>query len=361
MPYAIKAKGPIKYRPPPEFISMYMPDPLTWVDTGAIAPNDVNYSTIIRIGTTLYSFGGIYGSIHNKIYRSSYSDGLNWTDSGGTLPEVAYSPHIILLGSNLYMFGSGNGAVTKIYTATTSDPLSWTYTGANLPYRRDNAPIAIVGDKIVIFHGYYGGGSNKIFVADKSTPLSWSEVTVTNALWNWENGVFIMDGTAYVVGGDIGGRTSVERYSSDLTSCTLLSYVLPYQVSHVPICIDIGTKAYIIGGFDGNNTVQYSEFAGSPPSPGSVWSYSNVLPSDMRYRSDMMWISADGYMYTINYSDRRIFRTGRTEVIVQKPNPNDSSSLPAVFASDGTPTVLTRSCRLGFKSWLTDRTDMILS
>lgn len=358
----IRRGNTILGRPAPVQVTSYIPNPLVWTDTGSVGPSYFELATIMRIGSTLYCFGGYNGSTFtSKIYTSAYTDGINWVDSGRTLPEECYSPHIVLLGTNLYMFGSGLGT-TKIHTASTSNPLIWTDTGATLPTRRDNSPIAIVGNKIAIFFGYnpnLGGGTNNIMWADKSTPLVWNTTAIADAIANWESGVFVKDNIAYVVGGDA-QRNTVERFNADLTACTSLDNVLYYQVSHVPICIDVGTKAYIIGGYDNNRSAQYSEFAGSPASPGSVWNNSNTLPSDFRYKSDMMWVNADGYMFTTEWLTKKIYRSGRTAVLSQALAADDSSPVPATVVADGTPTVITRSCRLGFKSWLTDRTDMIL-
>jgi len=359
MAYTFLRRGnTIVGRVAPTYITTYIPNPLTWTDTGSVAPDGVDYSTIMRIGSTLYSFGGLYSSaVSNKIFTSAYSDGLNWVEASRTLPEACYSPHIILLGTTLYMFGSGAGTI-KIHTASTSNPTIWTDTGATLP-KRDNAPIALVGNKIAIFFGYNGGGTNTVIWADKSAPLVWNTTTIVEAIINWESGIFVKDNIAYVAGGD-SQRITIEKFNTDLTACTSLDNVLQYHVSHVPICADIGTKVYILGGFDNNYSIQHSEFGGSPANPGTVWEEPWVSPSDFRYRSDMMWVNADGYMFTVDYGNRKIYRSGRTEILAQTPAANDSSPIPATFTSDGSPTEITRTCRLGFKSWLTDRTDMIL-
>ena len=335
----------------------YIPDPTVWTDTGINHPSPL-YTSIIRVGSTLYSFGGYTGSVfHNKIYSAPWNDSTNWTDTLATVPYTPFQARAAIIDGYIYLFGDNNN-LADIYRASVLDPLSWVDTGANIATARMHAGcVCVVDTKIIINHGT---GYASFDTANISSPTVWTSFDPPGGGGIWEHNNAVIDNRLLMFGG-FNSFSRIRELNSYLTyeNVTRL-YILPELCDKAPEIYHIGNSIWIIGG---TNHTYVHEVPISAPMQ-QVSSY-NCLPATVPYVQGSSWIDPNGYLYILSAANTsgplagRIYRSGRTKVYSEMP-PTDGSSRPLLARTEkGEWTVVTKTCRLGFKSWLTNRTDLI--
>ena len=333
----------------------YIPDPLVWTDTGVAGLFQIG--SILRIGSTLYSFGGYVGAAFtNKIWTTAWSSPTSWAESASVLPGTpAGSLRTAIIDGYIYAFGDTNGGSQFIWKAPVSNPLDWSDTGSTLPTIRINSQVAIINGNIYIFNGYNGGALSSYSVASTSAPLTWSNVTPTVSTACYEAGIAVIDGYGVICGG-LPNNTSIGKNSINaagtLNFDETLGAVLLTAVDKSPSIWHVGNNCWVMG-FHGTKYVLKTDKTFSSNSN----SYFDVLPKTMDYDPNNSWIGQDGYMFIITSTN--IYRSGRTKVYSESPPADGNNRSLLARTTQGIPTSVTSSCRLGFKSWLTNRTDLI--
>lgn len=141
------------------------------------------------VSGTVYVFGGYSGAAAlGTIWTSSVGDGGQITvATGKTLPIPVLQTNCIRLGNSLYLFGGAIDNVgtptSSIQTASLDDPTTWVATGS-LPFNLSNHNTVVINDnqELWIFGGLTSSGSavfSASLYATASNPLSWSIVPVT--------------------------------------------------------------------------------------------------------------------------------------------------------------------------------------
>lgn len=342
-------------------VEYWVPDPTYWEDTGVDAP--VIQTSVRRIGSKLYMFGGSDGPVVNKIYSADYdSSGTTpvFTDTGSTLPGAVMGARIVLLDSTLYCYG-GFDNVSNIWAAPVSNPVTgWYDTGTSIPERRDNAPIAVVNDTVMIFGGYDGGTGN-ITVRSYPVATPTSGATISGSVFSsyiWECGVAVLDDNIYVFGGVNNTQTVYSRnvnYSQQPIARFngLCSNALSVGGPGSSRGVDLGTEFVQFGITNSTNVLRVRR-GNELVSNGWEPIYS-ILPGYVQYPAH--WVGGDGRIYVVAM-DKSIYRSGRRKLYAQ------SSSLPITgndyapitgWYSDGSPGVVSTHVLMGMEPWLTNK------
>lgn len=157
-------------------------DPFTTTDVTTNYPAGSDYATYLRIGDTLYLFGGFNGAALDTVWSADAADPTDWTEHTNALAIAVDWPSMAVIDDFIYIFGGGtdDNPTDHIQRAPLSDPLDWSDLGALLPlpvgYSQQN-PI-IWNDRIYLIGGIRTNEflpSSEILSAPTSDPTDWIE------------------------------------------------------------------------------------------------------------------------------------------------------------------------------------------
>jgi hypothetical protein len=357
----------------------YIPDLRFWENTGVSNPG---WGSIIRIGQNLYSFGS---SSSTHILTSPWNDCLNWTDTGKTCPGNSGDRwRLAIIGDYLWVFGRQNtindsSNAVKIYNAPLSDPTTWTQQGTLIDGCRSNADYAIVDGYVVILTTE---GNATFAFAPTSNPTSFSTKSIASFPWMEtvdkrivaEPGYFITDNKLHLI--MRGGITNVAVYPCnciyDATTLTGKNYWFDmgffpdfglnlYNYLNNPQFWNIGNYMYMFA-TGGGNTYSTIGACKIKDLDNKKFDYINTTFNYNQYGFRYLgncgqWIGSDGRFYSLSQGGT-IMRSHRMHVLSEPQNLTTLKNLQAV-TDDGLPTMVTKSCQLGYKEWITNRTDWV--
>lgn len=243
-------------------VDHHIPEPFLWNNCKHVLPAQAAKSAFAIITDGYDGYDGysyLFGGIDSdKILRASLHDPCVWEELDFTLPNKLHSSCFARIGDEIYLFGGADGytATDEILMATVEDPLNWDVVG--------NLPTPIYDQSLFNYDGYIylvGGFTDKsesiIWKADVSDPTTWTVSSSSLPERLAGTAVSLVDGYAYLFGGDKDGvaqstvcRASLNSLETWTNVGTLLS-PLAYGQSIV-----IGNKVYLYG----NSEIVYSEF-----------------------------------------------------------------------------------------------------
>ncbi len=348
-----------------------------WEDTGVTAP--AYRSTVYRVGTTLYAFGGVLSATAvptNKIYSASY-DGTGttpvFTDTGATLPTAVIGARIALIGTTIYCFGAKDSTTSgglAIWSASVTTPTVWTTSGVNIAATiRNNAPLVVANGKIGILGGHTGGaGVLTIRWTSTSTPTSgWADTGTVYASGSWEQAAAVIGDRVCSFGG-INNSLSYFSVSQNYWATTPSGWATmpaPFAtaITTSSDIFHIGQESVLIGAANTSKTVTLTHLGGGA---GIAVDWSG-LPYNVGYILGASWIGGDGRIYYIQPDTHssgtrgKIIRSGRKRCYVLTSEVDAANAvgpyqgMRAVLA-DGTPASVTSHVRMAVPPWSTNRT-----
>lgn len=358
-PGAGGAAGPAE----PTQTAFWIPEMLSWEDTGVTAP--IHKGPVWRIGASLYQFGGYTGAADTaKIYSAPYDDTGDvpvFTYTGKDMPladGTCQGARVCLIDDTLWMLGSQTGSVV-LATADIADPTTWTNLGT-IPRRRDNCGFVLTNGSILLMHGYDGvsAGRNTFDYASTSDPTSWSQSgAIGGARWepasavvgnrvlllggfNTNTAVLVMPvGPSFTPGNSFGAMSS--------TGTTLTS-----AVEKAPDVFDVAGRLWLPGF---NNSARIQSVAIDNPIEPWVTT-DGGMPTNISYPYGASWIGGDGRAYVISTVNRHILRSGRRKVYV--PDAQIIASAPyagLAGVADGQAVTVSSQIRMGNRPWLVER------
>tara|TARA_R110000868_G_scaffold46524_5_gene153630 strand:- start:13325 stop:15376 length:2052 start_codon:yes stop_codon:yes gene_type:complete len=239
-------------------------NPAAWYNTSVATPSNASQPMIYNDGTNIYILGGFLASTAtNKIDTTTVSDPLTLSVSANVLPAARAGGAIVKIGSTLYMYGgysSGGAEVDTIFSASISDPTTWTNLGSLLPVPLQSSAAYNDGTYIWLFGGFTTGNTavNTIYRAAVATPTSFSSVgTLPAAAANL--GIFVYNSNMHLVG--YSSDSILYRAAlSDLTSWTILRTYSTCLKSATRSAhsIIIGSYIYVYGGIKTGTTNETS-------------------------------------------------------------------------------------------------------
>jgi hypothetical protein len=190
-----------------------------------------------------------------------------------------------------------------------------------------------------------------IAVANINTPTTWNTTTPTSISANF-NGFSYVDCYGHFI--TVGGNSSDKKLQRLNKSRNLVMQNLnALSVTTIanPTCWHIGHRLYCFG-YNSQN-IQVSDMKDF-----AYWEdRATRLLSTSSYINNAEWIGTDRKLYYVNPSDRHIYMSGTKDILAETQDANSSLGLLGKELN-GYPTCVSRSTILGFKSWLTTRTDM---
>jgi hypothetical protein len=252
-------------------------NPATWTDTGALLPSTLYGSQLAIVDGYIYLFGGndSHSTSNNyaackKIYRAHTNDPLTWIDTGASLPGELQNSQLFMGDGYLHLFGGidGYAASNAIYIASISAPTVWTNTGLTLPDELYGSQIGLIDGYAYLFGGFNSlhATSSNIYKAQASNLTSWSlvgslPVPMTGAQF------FTIDGYGYLIGAANSGIASYTNiFRCDLTapsSWVSLPNTVPGTLYQSQVAI-IADRVFMFGGngqaaiFACDQDIQYS-------------------------------------------------------------------------------------------------------
>lgn len=325
----------------PKWEEKYIPDMMTWSNFGTM---DFTGNPVIRIGSTLYMFGGwsISGNAYSsKIYSTAWDNPSGWADTGATCDPSVGVPTAVI-GNTIYKYGP------TIWSAPVSSPLTWSSTGITLANQRDNTAFVVTPNHINMYAGYNGASTNNVNYASVSTPTSFS---VTTGPTGWERRGCYLDGDeVYIVGGfNAQSNMSIYRASSPGGTPSLDEYNVGYTLENNPFIFHVGNMMWT-----GGNSQNLYYARTSTPSKWFV--VPGVLSTSMRYT--IQWIGPDGYAYVVRDNTGAVIRSGRKRIFVTDP-PVEGGTYAhrRAVTETGEATLYTVHCQMGMCPWYTNRRD----
>ena len=315
---------------------------------------------VIRIGQTLYCYGGGArgGATHAKIYSTAWSDPKGWVDTGQVLPMSMLRPRIVMVNSNLLLFGDAANATLNIYSTPVTTPLTWGASIGTVPLRRDTAQVVIVEGKAAIHKGHSGAagiGTTDICADVVGAPATWATDARNNGA-SWECSHAAVYGKIMVCAG---AGTPAAYYlgpAGDPGGLTLTNASGAFTQNGTPGVIHVGNSLWILG----TATTTQSEV---PVTDQGVYHtgvhlQNAVQPVALVYSTANWWIGPTGILYVPQDSTGKVYST-KTKTIYIQPEAIPSTRTVDAYDAYGNKTHYTRSCRLGFAEWRTNRLDVI--
>jgi hypothetical protein len=144
----------------------YIPDMTTW--TEITAPPVGLCRSVIRIGNTLYIFGGYTNGTSNyegKIWTASYTNFTGWVDAGVTVDGLKDSGSFVcVIDDTIYCYGP------TIWSAPITDPINgWTSTTVSFPDARIHFGFAVTASNICVYSGYGPSPKTTALIATVAT------------------------------------------------------------------------------------------------------------------------------------------------------------------------------------------------
>jgi len=233
-------------------------DPTTWTDTGVKLPSKIADAQLMKIGNTLYLYGGYNGTAAlNTIYSASTSDPTTWSQAG-TLPVPRYAGSLVAIGSTLYLYGGAGatgGQTRTIYTASASSPTIWSDTGLQLSAALGYSSFAIVNDKIYFFGSWVGSaaGGGSLFSNIYSAPIDNVGLNYYNQPWktNWQTST--------------GGGGDQSNVTFGGIPATNIKFISPTQITATTPAHSAGQTDVVVTNADGQSDILTSGYTYIPP------------------------------------------------------------------------------------------------
>jgi len=233
-------------------------DPTTWTDTGVQLPSKIADAQLMKIGNTLYLYGGYNGTTAlNTIYSASTSDPKVWTQAG-TLPVPRYAGSLVAIGSTLYLYGGAGatgGQTRTIYTASAANPTVWSDTGLQLSAALGYSSFSIINDKVYFFGSWVGGasGGGSLFNNIYSAPIDNVGLNYYNRPWttNWQT--------------SSGGGGDQSNVTFGGVPATNIKFVSPTQITATTPAHSAGQVDVTVTNADGQSDILTSGYTYIPP------------------------------------------------------------------------------------------------
>jgi hypothetical protein len=298
----------------------YIPDMTTWTEITAPLVSDCK--SVIRIGDTLYIFGGTTTNVavsDGKIYTASYTNFAGWTDAGVSIDGLKESASFVcVIDDTIYCYG------TTIWSAPITDPINgWTSTGVTFTLRRDNYNIAVTPNHICIYFGFQGSPKSDVIIAPISDPTSFVSTDLGLGGNGWEGSAMYLDGEYITILGGVLISNRLLHLNSNTPTYIALNGTgpnSPFNFENSASLFHIGKKIHAVGYILGSSS---TKSISSYDDNLQTWFTDFLLPNKMWYPSNQSWISADGYAYVFGWNatatDRVCYKSSRKKIYVTEP------------------------------------------
>lgn len=230
----------------------------------------------------------ISGSYFTPLVENSGGN-TGWVNTGVALPSKVTAAQVAVIGNYIYIFGGyyGSTYLNTIYSAPISDPTNFTNTGKTLPGVLAASQLAVIGNTMYLFGGQTAGStySNVIYSAPVSDPTTWTNTTKTLPSNVAYSQVAVIGNYVYLFGGYLGGtngQSIIYRASiSDPMTWTNTGSTLPGMLGLSQLAI-IDNYVYLFGGFVNGGSSYSSVIYRAAVSDPTTWTNTgSVLPAEV--------------------------------------------------------------------------------
>jgi hypothetical protein len=284
-------------------------------------------------GTDWKDFAGSGSGAGDGALNGRYEMG-SWSNTGATLPSSFYGGQLAVIGDYVYLFGGyySGSSLNIIYRAPTSDPTDWSDTGATLPEGVRYSQVAVIGDYVYLFGGRTSSAySDAIYRAPVSDPTDWEDTTATLPGTLSVSQAAVIGDYVYLFGGVDGSSYTNAIYRapvSDPTNWTDTTATLPGDLGVSQVAV-IGDYVYLFGGV--NDSSYTSVIYRAPVSDPTSWTDTGAtLPGNLAY-SHVAMIGDYAYLFGGHNGSAVISTTYRAPLDDLTSWSNAGNNLPGIL------------------------------